>query len=98
MKISINNLSNYRPAPKEITKANSGVCRSQNSHNFDGITIQTNSILSPEKAFQNQLVQKLSLEVRQPASEKKIEDLKEQIARGTYEIDINAIADRIMLF
>lgn len=96
MKISFNGINNYI-INRDVEKPAVTSSRSQNTRNFDGITIHANITASPEKTFQDHLSQKLSMEVRQPVSSQKLEDIKNQIQSGTYEIDVNAIADKILL-
>lgn len=67
------------------------------SRNFDGITIQSGIELNPEQQFADALTSRLSLEIRKPVSPNRIQDLQQQIDQGTYQIDINCIADKIML-
>lgn len=68
------------------------------SRNFDGVTIKSEQSPTAEQIFAGKLSSRISLEIRQPVSEKKITDLQEQIQKGSYEVDVNAIADKIMLY
>ena len=68
------------------------------ARNFDAITINSESGLSQEQQFASSLTSRLSMELRKPANSGMIQDLQEQIKKGTYEVDVNAIVDRIMLY
>lgn len=102
MKINFdtNYISPYNNMKKTITKAADTV---KPTRNFDEITIHS-AVVNPsdsasaETVFADALSKRLLLELRKPTSTQKIEELQQQIEQGTYEVDINRIADRIMLY
>lgn len=66
--------------------------------NFDAITINSENELSQERQFVSSLTSRLSIELRKPANSGMIQDLQQQIEQGTYDVDVNSIADKIMLY
>ncbi len=64
--------------------------------NFDEIMIRAHG-KSEEQDFIKSVVSRISVEVRKTASEERLNELKGQIASGTYRIDAGAIAGRILL-
>lgn len=98
MKIDFNtkyNISPYRNISRQSALTSENMKTSQN---FDGIILSSAPDVSAEKTFADSLSSRLSLEVKQPVSADKIKELQKQIEQGSYEIDINTIADRIMLY
>lgn len=82
--------SKYQPASTQ------GVGRS--TKNFDEVTISSEQGVSQEQQFVSALTSRVSLELRRPVSSDRIEELQQMIDQGKYEVDVNAIADKIMLY
>ena len=68
-----------------------------NGRNFDAITIKTDPNILENQKFIEKVTKSLSVEVKQPTSEEKIQALKESVQSGNYKIDIEAIASKILL-
>lgn len=66
--------------------------------NFDEVTISSEQEVSQEQQFASALTSRVSLELRKPVSASRIEELQQKIDQGRYEVDVNAIADKIMLY
>ena len=93
-------IPSYNNMKKTIAKSADTV---KPARNFDEITIHAAAVNSSdstatETAFADALSKRLLLELRKPTSPQKVEELQQQIEQGTYEVDINRIADRIMLY
>jgi negative regulator of flagellin synthesis FlgM len=67
-------------------------------NNYDAITISSASLEEIDTKFASALKKTLMNEVSQPTSEKKLENLEQKIKNGTYEVDANKIAERILLY
>lgn len=97
MKITLN--TNYVPPYRDMKKpAGQTMGAAKATRNFDEITIHSKANLSEEEIFADSLSNRLLLEVKQPVSKEKISELQEQIQQGTYEVDLNSIVDKIMLY
>lgn len=97
MKITLN--TNYIPPYRDMKKpAGHTMGTTKASRNFDEITIHSTANLSEDKLFADSLSNRLLLEVKQPVSKEKIREIQEQIDQGTYEVDLNSIVDKIMLY
>ncbi len=66
--------------------------------NYDEITIRSVSQETMDSKFVSVLKNVLMKEVEQPASEEKLDSLKQRIDDGTYQVDANKIAERILLY
>ena len=100
MKISMDNIySLYRQnAITQPIKRDENVPEIRREKNFDEIKIslQGENALG-ENEFARTLSARLSAEVREAPSAKKLDSLREKIQTGCYEIDVAAIASRILL-
>jgi negative regulator of flagellin synthesis FlgM len=67
-------------------------------NNYDAITISSTSLEEIDSKFTSSLKKALMNEVKQPTSEKKLENLEQRIKDGTYEVDANKIAERILFY
>ncbi|MCQ4936062.1 MULTISPECIES: flagellar biosynthesis anti-sigma factor FlgM [Anaerotignum] len=65
--------------------------------NYDEIIICGKTETPEQNSFVDALKNKISKEVATPTSEEKIADLKQQIEAGTYQIDIDQIAKKMLL-
>lgn len=99
MKISLNNITNYHielpPAAKTAAKATN---TERDNRNYDAIIIQSDARQIAEKTFSSSLARAVSGEVKNAqASEEKIQDIKNRIDNGTYRIQLEEIASRMLL-
>lgn len=98
MRITLNSfISSYGAANAQQRTESSLVSVSKDARNFDEITIHSSSEEVAQKTFASVLSKALSDEVRTPTPETKINDLKTRIDNGTYQVDANAIASKILL-
>ncbi|MEY8356469.1 flagellar biosynthesis anti-sigma factor FlgM [Lachnospiraceae bacterium 54-53] len=65
---------------------------------YDEVTIRSVSQEEMDSKFVSTLKNILMKEVKQPASEEKLDTLKQRIEDGTYQVDANKIAERILLY
>lgn len=97
MKIDMQNPINYHIASIDSKKQTAHAeTPAKTSRNFDAITISSEVETSQEQMFASSLTSRLSLELRKPANTGMVEDLQRQIEQGTYQVDVNVIADRIL--
>lgn len=101
MKISMENIySLYRQnaITKPIKRDENVPGINNREKNFDEIRIslQGENALG-ENEFIKTLSARLSAEVREEPSGEKLDSIKEKIRQGCYEIDVSAIASRILL-
>ncbi|WP_367569190.1 flagellar biosynthesis anti-sigma factor FlgM [Lacrimispora sp.] len=98
MRISTNylntlyNTSMTRQNQNEINPSESG------KNNYDEITIRFASPEARDSKFASTLKNVLMNEIRQTPSEEKLDLLKQRIENGTYQVDANKIAERILLY
>lgn len=77
----------------------SGTTTSDNSkNNYDEITIRSKSQDKVETKFISVVKSKLMNEIMSPTPEEKLDLLKKQMDKGTYHVDPNKIADKILLY
>ncbi len=65
--------------------------------NFDEINIRTISSGASDESFVNDLVQRISAEVKSPASPMKLNDIHNQIEQNIYQVNLDEIAHKILL-
>lgn len=70
----------------------------ETGRNFDRLMISANSRKAAEEQLASAAKKDVSSAVFQQASADKVGALKEQVAQGTYQIDPDAIAGKIMFF
>lgn len=75
---------------KDVSKENKG-------RHFDEILITSNRTQVEEKKMAEELKSCIMSEVNRPIPERKIEQLKKSVSEGTYVINVNELAGRIML-
>lgn len=99
MKISLNNISNYHTELPPVAKAAAKTTNTEKANrNYDAIIIQSDSRQIAEKTFSSSLAQAVSGEVRNAeTSEEKVQNIKNQIKNGTYAIQFDQIASRMLL-
>jgi anti-sigma28 factor (negative regulator of flagellin synthesis) len=98
MKItSTNNMRYPYLKPEESTKMHSAPANSSKvAKSFDEVNISGTSSHS-EDVFIKELSGKISLEVRQASNSKKLEEISRQIETSSYTINLDEIAQKIML-
>lgn len=100
MKISMENIySLYRQNTiTQQIKRDENVPEIRREKNFDEIRIsQQGEKTLGENEFAKTLSAKLSAEIREEPSVEKLDSLREKIRTGCYEIDVSAIASKILL-
>lgn len=76
----------------EISLSESG------KNNYDEITIRSAPQEEMDSKFISSLKNALMKEIKQTASEEKLDLLRQKIEDGTYQVDANKIAERILLY
>jgi len=76
----------------EISLSESG------KNNYDEITIRSAPQEAMDSKFISTLKNALMKEIKQTASEEKLDLLRQKIEDGTYQVDANKIAERILLY
>ena len=66
------------------------------NQNFDKILIQSTPSSDSNDNFVSNITSKLSSEVRKPASSEQLNELRQKVAEGTYQIDLDAIVKKIL--
>lgn len=98
MKITTNNILKTYPDLRIHTKENPAPsAASKDGHSFDALIIQSNPRQIEEHTFAESVSRQLSSGIEDTASADKIQNLKDQIAANTYQVDAYAIASRILL-
>ena len=99
MKISLNKISQYHTELPPVAKATAKATGAEKANrNYDAIIIQSDSRQIAEKTFSSSLAQAVSGEVRNAeTSEEKVQNIKNQIKNGTYAIQFDQIASRMLL-
>lgn len=101
MKVTLNSFFNLQPPNKnkektaQSPKENLSTTRNRNC---DEIIIRAKHEKTEQSRFVGELKNKLSNEVNTPCSEEKIAHLKQQIEEGTYQIDMDQIAKKMLLY
>lgn len=96
--IDSNNLSNhYINKLAQTAQESRAVQNEKGDRNFDEIFITANSRQIEEKKITENLAQKTMHEIQMTTPPEKIEALKKAVSEGTYEVDADAVASRILL-
>lgn len=100
MRISLSNFSTlYNKSMIQKNQDQAGITASQSpKNNYDEVSIRSASLESLDSNFVDALKTALMKEVRIPASETKLDGLKQKVEDGTYQVDANKIAERILLY
>lgn len=77
---------------QDITTSESG------KNNYDEITIRSAPQEEMDSKFISSLKNALMKEVKQTTSEEKLNRLRQKIEDGTYQVDANKIAERILIY
>ena len=101
MKITSNNFYSLQSSSKNqnpVSNISFDKMMKAKNKNFDSVIISSkDKALSPEN-FAGSVSKKISDDVRIPASQEKLDRLKSEIENGTYNVDIDEIAKRMMLY
>ncbi len=100
MKITNNNFYNLQSLSKNQNQvSNTSFDKTMKSinKNFDSVVISGKDNLQTQESFAENLCKKICDEVKAPAPQEKLDRLKKEIENGTYKIDIDEIAKRMML-
>jgi len=96
MKIASNSLYTSFNIQKETARLhNSEKNQRRINRNFDKILIQSTPSSDSNDNFVSNITSKLSSEVRKPASSEQLNELRQKVAEGTYQIDLDAIVKKI---
>ena len=97
MKITTNNILNKFTELHLHTKENTSDMVSSNiAHKFDAVTIQSSHEEIAERTFAATVSKEISADISTPPAEGKLQQLQNQIADGTYQIDPHAIAFKML--
>lgn len=98
MKITTNNILKSDPDVRVHTKENSAPsAASKDGHSFDALIIQSNPRQIEEHTFAESVSRQLSSGIEDSVSAEKVQNLKDQVAEHTYQVDAYAIASKILL-
>ncbi len=86
------NTSMIRQNQNEVSPSEAG------KNNYDEVTIRFASQEARDSKFASTLKNVLMNEIRQTPSEEKLDLLKQRIENGTYQVDANKIAERILSY
>jgi flagellar biosynthesis anti-sigma factor FlgM len=100
MRISTNYFSTlYNTSMIRQNQDPSEIAASESSkNNYDEITIRSAPQEEKDSKFVSTLKNLLMKEVKQPVAEEKLDLLKQRIKDGTYQVDANKIAEKILLY
>lgn len=100
MRISTNYFNTlYNTSMIRQNQDQAGITASESAkNNYDAVTIRSTSPEALDHKFASAMKTKLMENLGQPASTEKLEDLKNRIENGTYQVDANKIAERILLY
>ncbi|EXG83348.1 negative regulator of flagellin synthesis (anti-sigma28 factor) [Clostridium sp. ASBs410] len=89
----------YNTSMARQNQDQSGINASESTkNNYDEITIRSASLEAMDSKFAATLKDTLMKELKQPSSQEKLDSLKQRIGDGTYQVDANKIAERILLY
>lgn len=99
MKITPNNYYHLQSSinnQKKVSQPSFSNVLNAKSKNCDQIIISSKTNQTNSDSFTNNLTNNICEEVRTNTSDEKLESLKNEIASGTYKIDIDEIAKRML--
>jgi anti-sigma28 factor (negative regulator of flagellin synthesis) len=97
MKIASNSLHTSYTIQKETARLQTSEKNQRRiNRNFDKILIQSTPSSDSNDNFVSNITSKLSSEVRKPASSEQLNELRQKVAEGTYQIDLDAIVKKIL--
>ena len=100
MKVTLNSFFNLQPTNKNKEKNSKSLPQnvtSPRNKNCDEIIISAKIEKADQNPFIDNLKGKLTSEVNTTCSEQKIASLKQQIEEGSYKIDVDQIAKKMLL-
>jgi len=100
MRISSNYYSTlYNTSMIQQNQDQTGNTISESSkNNYDAITIRSASPETQDSNFVSALKQALTKEIQQSNSTEKLDTISQKIESGTYQVDANKLAERILLY
>ena len=97
MKIASNSLHTSYTIQKETARLQTSEKNQRRiNRNFDKILIQSTPSSDSNDNFVSNITSKLSSEERKPASSEQLNELRQKVAEGTYQIDLDAIVKKIL--
>ena len=97
IKIASNSLHTSYTIQKETARLQTSEKNQRRiNRNFDKILIQSTPSSDSNDNFVSNITSKLSSEVRKPASSEQLNELRQKVAEGTYQIDLDAIVKKIL--
>ena len=100
MKVSLNSFFNMQSTNKNKEKTSQLLPQSNTASrakNCDEIIISAKIEKPTQIGFVDELKNRLAKEAATPCPEQKIADLRQQIEEGTYQIDLDQIAKKMLL-
>lgn len=98
MKITLNNINPYRMEAAGHTRTDARISSgTKGNGNYDALTIQSSSRQIQEKTFSDALSRQVVSDAREGAPADKVENLRQQVEAGTYQIDPYMIAARMLV-
>mgnify|MGYP001027889274 CR=1 FL=1 len=96
MKITLNNINPYRMETTGHARTDGKVSTGVKG-NYDALTIQSSSRQIQEKTFSEALSRQVVSDARGGAPADKVENLRQQVESGTYQIDPYLTASRMLV-
>lgn len=81
-----------------VIRQNQAGAAEASKNNYDEIMIRSTSPEAMDSKFASAIRAEVTKEISQPTSEEKLDLLKQRIANGTYQVDSNRIAERILSY
>lgn len=99
MKIQANQFFNLQSNMKKQTQATNSQSTSElhQKRSFDELVISSRPAPVTDETFAADVSKQISTEAKAVSSDEKLESLKAQIEEGTYQIDLGAIARKMLL-
>ncbi|MEA5083841.1 MAG: flagellar biosynthesis anti-sigma factor FlgM [Lachnospiraceae bacterium] len=100
MKIQANQFFNLQSNMKKQTQATnsqSSTSELYQKRSFDELVISSRPAPVTDESFATDVSKEISSEAKATSSDEKLESLKAQIEEGTYQIDLGAIARKMIL-
>ena len=101
MRISSNCYSTLYNDPAMMQKSQNQartIISDSDKNNYDEISIHSASVEELDSDFASQLKTALMKEIKQPSSQETLDNLKQRIENGLYQVDSNKVAERILLY
>lgn len=98
MRISSNYSPLFNPSAIRQNQDQSVVSSAESQKSFDEITIHSASPELLDATFVSSLKSSLMEEIQKPVPEAKLDQLTQKIESGTYQVDVNALAEKILAY